>query len=274
MKQEGYLYCISNEYMPGILKIGKTTRDPETRLREANSCKTWAIPVFRIEFAKKVQDVDRKEKTLHRLLEQYTERIYNRREFFRVSLEEVKVFFDLIDGEMWISPKDQVIQAVEETTLQQQEGEGEGHCEGEGEEFADDDDDDDDDDNDDVTGAENDVEQQHCLSEIAKHSKPSRVIGCRVMAKCFTHRQLIRHTIGITHTWIGRYDSIKNKIIMENGIVEYNSLNQMVIAHYKQERPNRVSANANAWDECECQDDNGRWISTFSLPEITAEVSM
>jgi hypothetical protein len=258
MKQEGYLYCISNEYMTGILKIGKTTRDPETRLREANSCKTWAIPVFRIEFAKKVQDVDGKEKTLHRLLEQYTERIHNRREFFRVSLEEVKVFFELIDGEMWISPKDQVIQIAEESIHHHDEREGEDDdykC-------ADDDDDDDD-------------EQQHsCLSEIAKHSKPSRVIGCRVMAKCFTHRQLIRHTIGITHTWIGRYDSIKNKIIMENGIVEYNSLNQMVIAHYKQERPNRVSAKANAWDECECQDDNGIWISTFSLPEITAEVSM
>lgn len=266
MKQEGYLYCISNEYMPGILKIGKTTRDPETRLREANSCKTWAIPVFRIEFAKKVQDVDGKEKTLHRLLEQYTERIYNRREFFRVSLEEVKVFFDLIDGEMWISPKDQVIQ-IAEVSIHHDEEEGEGDdskC------AADDNDDDDNGDDDDDN--EDDEQQHGCLSEIAKHSKPSRVIGCRVMAKCFTHRQLIRHTIGITHTWIGRYDAIKNKIIMENGIVEYISLNQMVIAHYKQERPNRVKANA--WDECECQVDNGRWISTFSLPEITAEVSM
>ncbi|MBM3453741.1 MAG: GIY-YIG nuclease family protein [Bacteroidetes bacterium] len=265
MKQEGYLYCISNEYMPGILKIGKTTRDPETRLREANSCKTWAIPVFQIEFAKKVQDVDGKEKTLHKLLEHYTERIYNRREFFRVSLEEVKVFFDLIDGEMWISPKDQ--QIAEESIHHDEREEDDSKC-------ADDNDNDNDNDNDDDDDDDDEQQQHGCLSKIAKHSKPSRVIGCRVMAKCFTHRQLIRHTIGITHTWIGRYDSIKNKIIMENGNVEYNSLNQMVIAHYKQERPNRVSAKANAWDECECQLDNERWISTFSLPEITAEVSM
>ena len=262
MKQEGYLYCISNEYMPGILKIGKTTRDPETRLREANSCKTWAIPVFRLEFAKKVQDVDGKEKTLHRLLEQYTERICHRREFFCVSLEEVKVFFDLIDGEMWISPKDQVIQPLEESVVHQREGEGE-----------------EDDDDKCVDEGEDDEEEQQqqsqqCLTKLAKQPNPSRVIGCRVMAKCFTHGQRIKHTIGITHTRTCIYDSTKNKIISENGTVEYNSLNQMVITHYKQERPNRVAASANAWDECECQLDNGTWISTFSLPEITREVCM
>jgi hypothetical protein len=42
-----------------------------------------------------------KEKTLHTLLEQYTDRIHPRREFFRVSPEEVRTFFDLMDGEMW-----------------------------------------------------------------------------------------------------------------------------------------------------------------------------
>ena len=29
---DGYLYCISNEYMPGILKVGYTCRTPEERL--------------------------------------------------------------------------------------------------------------------------------------------------------------------------------------------------------------------------------------------------
>lgn len=100
---EGYIYCFSNPSMPGILKIGMTERTPMDRLCEANSSDTWRPPTpYKIEFAKKVSDVCKKEKTLHILLEQYTERINPRREFFRVSKEEILKFFELMDGEMWI----------------------------------------------------------------------------------------------------------------------------------------------------------------------------
>jgi len=88
--------------MPGILKVGMTERTPEARLSEANASDTWRPPTpYKIEFAKKVFNPLQKEKTLHILLEQYTERIHPRREFFRVSPEEVREFFDLMDGEMW-----------------------------------------------------------------------------------------------------------------------------------------------------------------------------
>ena len=103
----GTLYCFSNESMPGILKIGMTERTPEARLAEANSSDTWRPPTpYKIEFAKKVYNHKDKEKCLHILLEQYTERIHPRREFFRVSPEEVRKFFDLMDGEMWIQASD------------------------------------------------------------------------------------------------------------------------------------------------------------------------
>jgi len=93
--------------MPGILKVGMTERTPDTRLGEANSSDTWRPPTpYKIEFAKKVSNAAAKEKTLHILLEQYTERINPRREFFRVSPEEVKKFFDLMDGEMWADVPD------------------------------------------------------------------------------------------------------------------------------------------------------------------------
>ena len=96
----GYLYCFSNPSMPGILKIGMTERTPEVRLKEANSSDTWRPPTpYIIEFAKRVMCPKEKETILHTILSKYTERIHQNREFFRVSVEEVKKLFDLIDGE-------------------------------------------------------------------------------------------------------------------------------------------------------------------------------
>lgn len=105
---DGYLYCFSNKSMPGILKVGMTERTPEIRLNEANISDTWRPPTpYKIEFAKKVFYPKQKESVLHTLLAQYTERINPKREFFLVSPEEVKTFFDLMDGELWIEePKE------------------------------------------------------------------------------------------------------------------------------------------------------------------------
>lgn len=100
---DGYLYCFSNPSMPGIVKVGVTERTPESRLSEANASDTWKPPTpYKIEFAKRIKNPTEKEKTLHNLLEKYTERIHSRREFFRVSTEEVRMFFNLVDGEMWV----------------------------------------------------------------------------------------------------------------------------------------------------------------------------
>jgi hypothetical protein len=110
--QHGYIYCFSNPSMNGILKIGMTLRTPCTRLCEANSSDTWRPPTpYVLEFAKKVLNPKQKEYALHSLLTRYTERIHMRREFFRVSPNEVKAFFDLIDGEPW-SDKENKIKLV------------------------------------------------------------------------------------------------------------------------------------------------------------------
>lgn len=99
---DGYIYCFSNPSMPGILKVGMTERTPDIRLSEANASDTWRPPTpYKLEFAKKISNPFQKEKTLHTLLEQYTDRINPRREFFRVSSEEVHKFFELMDGEIW-----------------------------------------------------------------------------------------------------------------------------------------------------------------------------
>ena len=97
----GYIYAMSNHSMPGLLKVGMTTRNPEVRLLEANSPNTWIPTNFNLELAKKVNNPKQKEKTLHVLLEKFTERTNSSREFFRVSIEIVNLLFDLIDGEIY-----------------------------------------------------------------------------------------------------------------------------------------------------------------------------
>lgn len=94
---EGYLYCFSNEYMPGIVKIGYTKRSPIERLKEANSF-SWGLPFFKLVIAKKVNDYKQKEKYLHKILTNNNTRICNQREFFRISCEEIIDYFNLMDG--------------------------------------------------------------------------------------------------------------------------------------------------------------------------------
>ena len=110
----GYIYCFSNDGMPGILKVGMTERTPELRLNEANNSGTWTLPSYKIVIAKKVLNPKQKELTLHILLSQYTQRIHPKREFFRVSQEEVKTFFDLIDGELWVDTLEKEEEEYEE----------------------------------------------------------------------------------------------------------------------------------------------------------------
>jgi hypothetical protein len=106
---EGYIYCFSNTSMPGILKVSMTEKTPEAIVNEANVSETWRPPTpYKIEFAKKVSNVALKAKILYDLLEKYTELIDPRREFFRASPEEVRKFFKLMDGEMWVDTRKEI----------------------------------------------------------------------------------------------------------------------------------------------------------------------
>ena len=262
----GWIYCISNPAMPGLLKIGMTERTPDIRLSEANTSNTWIPMPFVLEMAKRVTNPEQKEKTLHKLLEQYTERINPRREFFRVTLEEVKVFFDLIDGEMWSGVNAELVPIT--AILENEEPQ-----------------------------SAEDVE-----SITSDESLSTKQLGCRDMTKCFSDGQYIRHVIGgsgippslklsytpngcdnetfkvalgcknILHptVWQGIYNRERNKIIVNQAIngevnIEYKSLSSFAQAHYRAENSNRISANG--WAECECYV-NGQWISTYNLCEL------
>ena len=102
MKQQktvGYIYCLSNVSMPGICKVGMTNRMPDVRAKELFT--TGVAHPFKIEFAKKVSEFKQKERILHIILSKYSERVSYNREFFRISCEEVRKLFELIDGELW-----------------------------------------------------------------------------------------------------------------------------------------------------------------------------
>ena len=99
MENTGWLYCLSNPSMPGLLKIGQTKNEPKLRAEQLH---TTGVPLpFKIEFAKRVNEYTKKEKILLSLLEQYSERVNPKREFFKITKEEVLAFFELIDGEYY-----------------------------------------------------------------------------------------------------------------------------------------------------------------------------
>ena len=96
INEYGYIYCLSNPLYNGIYKVGMTKNDPLIRQKQLY---TTGVPKpFIIEFAKEVHNCHEKEKLLHKILAKYGKRVNLKREFFRISLDEIKLLFDLIDG--------------------------------------------------------------------------------------------------------------------------------------------------------------------------------
>ena len=87
----GWVYAFYSRSMPGLVKIGMTTRSPEIRLAEANKGDTWRPPEkYRILCALRVRDAAEKEKEIHAAFAR--ERI-GAREFFRLPHAVVLQYF-------------------------------------------------------------------------------------------------------------------------------------------------------------------------------------
>jgi hypothetical protein len=101
---EGYIYCLTNETMPGLVKIGEIHtegRTPDDRARELYT--TGIGMPFNIEFAKKVKNPAKAESRIHAFLSD--KRLSSSREFFKTTAEFVRKLFDLIDGVWWVKPE-------------------------------------------------------------------------------------------------------------------------------------------------------------------------
>lgn len=99
MKDEGWLYCVSNPAMPGYYKVGFTSDDLEEHL-EAIYRESAAIPLrFHVEAAKWVQRVSLKTDHTRKILRMTinTEEVHN--SFFKASLDDILQLFLLLDGD-------------------------------------------------------------------------------------------------------------------------------------------------------------------------------
>lgn len=94
----GIVYLLTNPVMPGLVKIGMTTReDIDARLKELYST---GVPVpFECQYACKVKKTDcaKIEKALHTAFA--PQRVNANREFFRIQVEQAKVILELFNIE-------------------------------------------------------------------------------------------------------------------------------------------------------------------------------
>lgn len=83
----GYIYLLSNASMPDIVKIGRTFRDPDTRMEELSSATGVPTP-FVLIYKAYFDDCVKAESTIHLLLSEQGYRVSQNREFFTVPIPE------------------------------------------------------------------------------------------------------------------------------------------------------------------------------------------
>lgn len=82
-----WVYILSNPSTPGLLKIGYTKLDPDTRAKQISNATGVALP-YKVEWAFKCFNGEQLEGEVHNYLKAY--RVNNNREFFEIELNEAK----------------------------------------------------------------------------------------------------------------------------------------------------------------------------------------
>ncbi len=85
LAEPGFLYVLINPSMDGLVKIGKTTRDPEDRIKELSSPTGVPTP-FQLAYKVAFSNCTWAEEYVHTRLEQRNYRVSNNREFFKAPL--------------------------------------------------------------------------------------------------------------------------------------------------------------------------------------------
>lgn len=95
---KGWVYVLSNESLDGLVKIGFSTKDPESRAKELSGDTGVPTP-FIVEYEMLVEDPHSCEQRAHDLLDD--KRVNQRREFFRCSVNDaIKSAKQVVDSEI------------------------------------------------------------------------------------------------------------------------------------------------------------------------------
>lgn len=82
MAKKGFIYVMSNKSMPGIIKVGMSTKMPEERAKELSSDTSTPTP-FIVEYYAIFDDIKKAERMAHQRLKQY----HHGKEFFETTVE-------------------------------------------------------------------------------------------------------------------------------------------------------------------------------------------
>jgi PAS domain-containing protein len=107
---ENIIYILTNEAMPGYVKIGKTSTSLEQRIRELSGSTSVPLP-FTCFYACTVKDSSFVERQLHDAFD--NNRVNPRREFFQISPERVVSALKLAEIEN-ITPKKDFVETQED----------------------------------------------------------------------------------------------------------------------------------------------------------------
>lgn len=104
------IYVLSNEAMPGYVKVGRTTTSLEQRVNELSRSTSVPLP-FTVTYACTVENSTFVESQLHDIFADY--RVNPRREFFNVDPERVVAAAKLAEIED-ITPKSDIVESQED----------------------------------------------------------------------------------------------------------------------------------------------------------------
>jgi len=107
---ENIIYILTNEAMPGYVKIGKTANNLEQRVRDLSASTSAPLP-FTVFYACTVKDAHFVEHQLHDAFD--NNRVNPRREFFQIAPERVVAALKLAEIEN-ITPKRDLIETEED----------------------------------------------------------------------------------------------------------------------------------------------------------------
>lgn len=118
---KGWVYVLSNQSMPELVKVGCTSKDPKGRAKELSN-ETGVPSPFIVEYSALTSDYKAIEKKVHQILR---EKRYNpNREFFSCSVEEAVIFIKTEIGERLISEEYEKLEREElERLIEQKEKE-------------------------------------------------------------------------------------------------------------------------------------------------------